>query len=257
MVINNFDKLIHTCLGAQILSAKFIKDKNIFYKSPINDFGKTYRGGVPVIFPQFANNGSLKKHGFVRDIAWELMYEYQDEEQSIIEYDCYIVPDIYPEWPYNAKLSLFCTMSSNSISIKLFVINTDNKAFTFNGGLHPYFAISSREQLAINGLEDISYSDSFPDIPFNLNGNSLIERLYDSKEPIQFYNGENWLTIKSSGFNSWMIWNPGQKGAASINDLPNEDYSKFICIEPVITNPKTLAPGELFIGELHISSSIS
>ena len=88
MVISNFDKITHSSIGAQILSAKLIKDKNIFYNSPINEFGKTYRGGVPVIFPQFANNGNLKKHGFVRDIEWDLIYEVQDESQAIIEYDC-------------------------------------------------------------------------------------------------------------------------------------------------------------------------
>jgi glucose-6-phosphate 1-epimerase len=252
MVVNNFDKILHSSLGAQIISANFIKDKNIFYKSPISEFGKAFRGGIPVLFPQFAHNGHLKKHGFVRDMEWDLMYELQDEEQAIIEYDCNINAEDFPEWPYNAKLSLFCEMANNVIVIKLLIINTDNNPFVFTGGLHPYFAISSREQIAINGVEDISYSDSFPEIPFNLSGNSLIERLYDSKVPIRFYNGENWLTIKSAGFNSWMIWNPGQEGASSINDLPNEDYSKFICIEPIINTPKRLESGELFIGELQI-----
>ena len=81
MVIKNFDKIVHTSIGAQILSSNFIKGKNIFYKSPINEFGKTIRGGIPVLFPQFANIGNLRKHGFVRDIVWELMYEFQDEKQ--------------------------------------------------------------------------------------------------------------------------------------------------------------------------------
>ena len=95
MIIKNFDKIVHTSIGAQILSANFIKNTNIFYKSPINVFGKTIRGGIPVLFPQFSNNGNLRKHGFVRDIVWELLYEFQDEKQSIIEYDCNINDDDY------------------------------------------------------------------------------------------------------------------------------------------------------------------
>jgi glucose-6-phosphate 1-epimerase len=125
MVINNFDKILHSSIGAQILSANFINNKNIFYKSPFSEFGKTFRGGIPVLFPQFANSGHLKKHGFVRDMEWDLMYELQDEEQAIIEYDCNINAGDFPEWPYNAKLSLFCEMAINVISIKLIIINNN------------------------------------------------------------------------------------------------------------------------------------
>jgi glucose-6-phosphate 1-epimerase len=49
-----------------------------------------------------------------------------------------------------------------------------------------------------------------------------------------------------------MIWNPGEEGAKAIQDLPNDDWTKFICIEPIISKPKILEPGELFIGELQI-----
>ena len=103
MLIKNFDKILHSSIGAQILSANFIKDKNIFYKSPFSEFGKTFRGGIPVLFPQFANSGHIKKHGFVRDMEWDLMYELQDEDQAIIEYDCNINAEDFPEWTYNAK----------------------------------------------------------------------------------------------------------------------------------------------------------
>ena len=106
MLIKRFEKIEHSNVGAQILTANFIKNSNIFYKSPINEFGKTYRGGIPILFPQFTNFGKIRKHGFVSDIVWELMYEFQDEKQSIIEYDCNICDDDYAEWPHNAKLNL-------------------------------------------------------------------------------------------------------------------------------------------------------
>jgi glucose-6-phosphate 1-epimerase len=252
MVANHFDKIVHSSLGAQILSAKFVNDKNIFYKSPINEFGKTYRGGMPILFPQFANKGHLKKHGFVRDIEWELIHEQQDEGQTIIEYDCNIDVEDCPDWPYNAKLTMFCEIGHKLCAIKLIVINTDNKSFSFTGGLHPYFAISSRDKIEINGLEGATCVDSFPDIPFSLDGNALIERLYESNQPVNLFTGENWLNIQCKGFENWMIWNPGEAEGLKINDLPNDHWDKFICIEPLITNPKTLKPGEIFISELNI-----
>ena len=58
-------------------------------------------------------------------------------------------------------------MANNIIAIKLIIINTDNKPFEFTGGLHPYFAINSREQIAIKGLKAALYCDSYPDIPYD------------------------------------------------------------------------------------------
>jgi glucose-6-phosphate 1-epimerase len=205
-------KITHSSIGAQILSAKFIKDKNIFYKSLLNEFGKICRGGIPILFPQIANKGNLKKYGFVRDIEWELVYEHQDEAQTIIKYDCHLDSQDCPEWPYNAKLSLFCEMGINLCSFKLIVINMDNKPFAFTGGLHPYFAISSRDNIIINVLDAASYLDSFPNIPFSLDGNALIDRLYESNKPVNFFNGINCLNIQCKGFENWMIWNPGEAG---------------------------------------------
>jgi glucose-6-phosphate 1-epimerase len=186
MLIKNIEKVEHSNIGSLILSANFIKDKNIFYKSPINEYGKTYRGGVPVLFPQFANIGRLRKHGFVRDIEWELMYEFQDEKKSIIEYDCNIYDDDYAEWPHNAKLNLYFEMTKNVITIKLIVINNDNKSFEFTGGLHPYFVISSRDNIIIDGIEFIQFKESYPNIPYKLNSNSTIERLYETNNSIEF-----------------------------------------------------------------------
>src|SRR6516225_9990491 len=34
--------------------------------------GAAIRGGVPVIFPQFAGEGPLPKHGFARSLPWAL-----------------------------------------------------------------------------------------------------------------------------------------------------------------------------------------
>ena len=118
--------------------------------------------------------------------------------------------------------------------------------------MHPYFAINSRDHITIKGLKAVSHRDSYPNIPFDLNGCALIERLYEGNKPLKFFNGENWLSIKTSGFNNWMIWNPGEIGGASMHDLPDEHWDKSICIEPVITKPITLAPRELFIGEFQI-----
>ena len=71
---------------------------------------------------------------------------------------------------------------------------------------------------------------------------------------IRFFNGYDWLKITASGFDSWMVWNPGSVGATRISDLPDEDWDRFICIEPIVlSEPKTLLPGDVFNVEMVVS----
>ena len=54
------------------------------YLSPISKAapGVAIRGGVPVIFPQFAGEGPLPKHGFARTARWSLLQQTQDGEEA-------------------------------------------------------------------------------------------------------------------------------------------------------------------------------
>lgn len=250
-------RLTHHKLGAQILEASFVSGVKLFYVSPISKLNPstTARGGIPILFPQFGANGGLKKHGFVRDCHWQLIQENSNEEEHTVEYALNIFPQDYPDWPHAASLNLQTVLTENRFSIQLSIKNEGFDEFSFTGGLHPYFEISSREEIQIKGLESTPFLDSYPNLEsYRLSGDALIERLYLDNPPISFYNGAQWLKISSTGFTNWMIWNPGKVGAALLNDLPEYDWNKMICIEPIVyTNPVVLNPSEMFVGELLIS----
>ena len=55
--------LVHRHLGAQVMQACLGTKLRMFYLSPLL---ASTRGGVPVLFPQFADVGPLPKHGLVR-----------------------------------------------------------------------------------------------------------------------------------------------------------------------------------------------
>lgn len=55
--------------GGQVVSVIF-NNVELLYLSPLSSEFKPARGGIPVTFPQFANNGALSKHGFVRNLPW-------------------------------------------------------------------------------------------------------------------------------------------------------------------------------------------
>ncbi len=246
--------ITHNKVGGQVLKAN-VFGIDLFYSNNNIILNKTNRGGVPILFPQFGQNGIYKKHGFVRDIDWNLINEEFKNDLIFIEYECNLNPDNKYNWEYKCKLNYSVKYKNNLLELELKIKNTGSKSFSFTGGLHPYFKINSRKEISILGLNDLEYIDSFPNIesPFNLNGESLIERLYISNSNINFYNGTNLLSLKSKGFDNWMIWNPGKDGSKLINDLPDNDWDKFICIEPIVMqNSINLISGEEFIGKLFI-----
>src|SRR6218665_3269405 len=55
------------------------------YLSPRSGFatGQAIRGGVPVIFPQFAARGPLPRHGFARSKPWQLVSAEQGEDDAL------------------------------------------------------------------------------------------------------------------------------------------------------------------------------
>ena len=248
---------MHDKKGAQVLHAALESGLELLYLSPLVDVypDNPIRGGIPLMFPQFGDSGPLRKHGFVRDLQWNLVAETQDAGVEHLSYALDIKATDFPEWPFDAALKFDVCLSLQMLSIGLSVQNTGAQAFTFTGGFHPYFAISSRKDIMLNGLEGLPYKDSFSgDNAYELNSDALVERQYMGNADIRFYNGSHWLKITASGFDSWMVWNPGSVGATKISDLPDEDWDRFICIEPIIlAEPKTLLPGDAFNGVMVVS----
>ena len=246
--------LSHTSFGAQLLQVR-LSGNEILYNSPLSkiESGQSFRGGIPILFPQFGNLGPLQKHGFARDVYWQLVKEDIHLDYTEIEYEYIIEKNHYYNWGNNAILNLKVNSSQNIIRILLQIKNTGISSFYFTGGLHPYFKIKSRSVIKITGMEETCFEDAFPVKNFNLNDDSMIERLYLNNNEITFYNGYSHLLIKSSGFNNWMFWNPGSECAKNILDLPNEDWDKFFCIEPVLNNKaQILKSNDIFKGELII-----
>ena len=250
--------LLHDSKGAQVLHAALRSGLELLYLSPLVASFPDHpiRGGIPLMFPQFGESGPLRKHGFVRDLQWTLVDEREDAVSKKISYLLDIKATDFPEWPFDASLQLNASVGLDSFTIELSILNSGNENFSFTGGFHPYFAISSRKDIQVNGLEALPFRDSFPgENAFELNGDGLVERQYMGDAEIQFYNGSHWLKLTSSGFDSWMVWNPGRTGASNISDLPDADWDKFICIEPILlAKPIILEPGKTLNGQLTVSA---
>lgn len=255
--------LQHRNRGAQVLQACGDGASSIFYLSPLSAAAMAVapaRGGVPVLFPQFADRGLLPKHGLVRTANWELLDEQVLQGSHSLRYLLDIEPDDYPAWPHAARLILTVATSPAGLTFKLHVTNTGNRPFTWTGGLHPYFAVQDVLQSRLSGLAGLSVQDRYDPAMLSQPQGDLqwslqpFERLYDACPPLRLDTGNCSLRLCATGFDQWMIWNPGQVDGGALADLPKGDWQRFICVEPVcVDRPVVLAPGANFVGSLSIA----
>ena len=54
------------------------------------------------------------------------------------------------------------------------------------------------------------------------------------------------LVVTTEGASNIVVWNPWEAKAADIEDLPDDDWTRFVCIEGAnaLDNAVALAPGE-------------
>jgi glucose-6-phosphate 1-epimerase len=224
-------------LGAQLLQPQLGDGSDIFYLSVLsmaNRGAQPARGGVPVLFPQFANLGSGRKHGFARNVQWGAL--------SDRHYQLSISPNEYDNWPHAAQLELSWEITSNTLQMCFTVRNTGSGAFEWSGGLHPYWLIPDLLQCRLTGFPSaIEWNDQ------------AYEQLFDTNAELVLHCGSYALELKTTGFTQWMVWNPGREGSNNLADMPPQDWKRFVCVEPVCASrPVTLQPDETFAGTLTV-----
>lgn len=258
MTNNTPQSLLHQALGAQLLGAALAPHDAVFYLSPLANTGAA-RGGVPVLFPQFAEVGPLRKHGYVRDMPWTLREHRQGAGLEMLCYTLDIAEGDIAAWPHAAELQLTVELRPGRLTMTLSVKNAGTSAFAFTGGLHPYFRVADLLQMRVEGLRGLAVRDRYrPALQADAAtvlalGREPFERLYDACPDLCLWTGQHWLTLSASGFDQWMVWNPGEEGAQQLADLPDADWQRFVCIEPVrVARPVHLGPGELFAGALTV-----
>ncbi|MBT8637310.1 D-hexose-6-phosphate mutarotase [Polynucleobacter paneuropaeus] len=255
--------LLQEAFGAQILQAQYDAKSPIFYLSPISKSGIPRRGGVPILFPQFADSGPFAKHGFVRNLDWDCIKRFDDgvlQQGTNSHYCLDIAPNIVSGWDHHARLDFITHISANELVLTLKVANLGLSSFSWTGGLHPYFYVDDVLKTGLLGLTGSALIDRY-DSRNNVDQSPLIifndepcERLYQSNLPVRLETQGRVLKLSSTGFSEWMIWNPGSVDSVHFADLPQGDWRHFICVEPVsVTNPILIEPGKEFCGSLSIS----
>tara|TARA_Y100001968_G_scaffold324142_1_gene362921 strand:+ start:3627 stop:4511 length:885 start_codon:yes stop_codon:yes gene_type:complete len=142
------------CNGKEILY--FDLDR---FKSP----GKSIRGGIPILFPICGDlpggilplsnrNFLINQHGFARDIPWKIQFL---ENHKVISLNLSASNKTLAVFPFNFFIEIQLKLDFDSLDINIFIHNFGKDRMPCSFGLHPYFRVSSLDNIAIKGLSEI------------------------------------------------------------------------------------------------------
>ncbi|UMR31094.1 D-hexose-6-phosphate mutarotase [Massilia sp. MB5] len=238
--------------GAHLLSWKNGADKERLFLSARSalDGSAAIRGGVPVIFPQFGQRGNGQRHGFARTATWRLA-SHADGQPGIPAHAEFhlnqddLAPAVKADWPYAFELRLRFTLRADALSMAFNVRNTGLDDFSFAAALHTYYALADFASTTLDGLAaPIAFSEFLDEIHPATPTLSL-------RQPA----GHESLQLQQQGFNEWVVWNPGAANAAALLDMADEEWRRFVCIEPARVDKQILRAGGEWSG-IHTVSSI-
>ncbi|HQX90937.1 MAG TPA: D-hexose-6-phosphate mutarotase [Thermomonas sp.] len=239
--------------GAQVLSWKpddgrerlFVSTRAVF------DGKAAIRGGIPVIFPQFGERGTLRRHGFARNQPWR--FAGVRDAAAVFELQ-YANGDAL--WPYPCVARLHIALSASRLCVTLEIENTGDAAFAFTAALHTYLRVEDIAQVAIAGLQGCDFEDSanggtlHRQSDFEVRCSGETDRIYnDVVAPLMLVDGARQLCIEQTGFADAVVWNPGESQCMRIGDLAPQEWQQFVCVEAgQVLQPVLLPAGERWRG---------
>ena len=254
---------IITLFGAHLVSWKSAGGAEQLFCSARSalDGSRAIRGGVPVVFPQFNERGPGLRHGFARVCDWALVDsgceagDDGDDGEDNASGTAFAVFALEPHdlprataqaWPHEFRLQLRVSVGGDTLAMAFEVHNRGAAPFAFSCALHTYHLVDQVADVRIDGVRDteLAIGDALDQIFYGIDGRTTLRA------------GCSTLTLEQDGFTDAVVWNPGAVNAAALVDLDDDEYQRFVCIEPAVIAPVTLQAGESWLGRYRIESSV-
>ena len=220
--------------------------------------GTAIRGGVPVVFPQFADRGPLPKHGFARTSEWKTVDAGTDPDGAVFALlrlaDSEATRTLWPH-PFLAELRVTL---AGKLEIALRVTNTGSEPLEFTCALHTYLRVEDVRRTSVEGLRGVRYLDKVAggeerteereEVTFG----GEVDRVYlEAPDRLRVRDGAagHTVVVEKEGFRDAVVWNPWAELARELPDLEDDEYLRMLCVEPGnVGAPVRLAPGESWNG---------
>ena len=213
--------------------------------------GAPIRGGVPVCFPQFADQGPLPMHGLVRTVAWLLVGAEMlagGAAQATLRHES--SEATRARWPHAFALEYTVTVHARMLRLALAVTNPGSSSLTFTGALHTYLRVDDLGATRVRGLHGARYRDKFLhrddvlETAADLRVDRPRDRVYHAAPPaLEVVEPRRRTALRAERFADTVIWNPGAERGAALDDLEPDGYANMLCVEaaacriPIIVEP--------------------
>lgn len=190
------------------------------------------RGGIPVLFPSpgrlkadlfeaEGRYGSLKNHGFARDLPFAIV----DESSSSLALRLEATDDTLSHYPWNFVLDLRLSIAARLLTYDVAIENKDEETMPCGFGLHPYFAVADKAKARVKTGATRAWDnrtkrhvDLPPAIDFT-QGEIDLHLVDHWTHTLDLDTGEGIVRVGASdAFRTWVLWT-----------LPERP---FVCVEP-------------------------
>ena len=215
------------------------------------------RGGIPVIFPQFAARGPLPKHGFARSAEW-LLADASGGRARFTLGDSHATRAI---WPHPFAATVEVEIAGAALRVALEVENPGASPMEFTAALHTYLRVRDVATVTVEGLSGARYLDSAANGAEHTDAGPLanmageVDRIYPGvTSPLSVIDRAEGMAarvtrVSMTGFRDVVLWNPGVERAAAMADLEANGWRRMLCVEAAaIERPVQLGHGELWRG---------
>jgi glucose-6-phosphate 1-epimerase len=243
--------------GAQVVSWRPASGGERLFLSERARFGPgaSVRGGMPVIFPQFNVRGPLPRHGFARNLTWQLARCEVGTDDALCVLQLTDEPTTRALWPHAFALELTACVRGDRLDVELAVTNTGDETFEFIAALHTYLRVGDIGTVQLLGLQGAQYLDFTRDVTLTDQDDALriygeTDRIYFGMDrPLRLRDGRNAVDITIQEFRDVVVWNPGRERSAPLQDMTPDGYRNMLCVEAALIEPaQALAAGESWTG---------
>ena len=254
--------------GGQVLSWRPTGQPPVLFLSDsfaMTGKGKAIRGGIPVSWPWFgkAPSPQLPNHGFARTSLWRLAEtEYDKDETSAL---FVLEDDANTRKLWNRKFALELKVTvGRTLKLELKTKNTGEEKFSVTEAFHSYFRVRDIEKAVLYGFDGQPYADAASSMGAMVQSGAIAlccetDRIYTHHEGTANLEdgGIGRRTIvKKSGSDASVVWNPWSSKAASMADLEEGEWRRFVCVETANLGrrPIEISPGGSHVMKAEIES---
>lgn len=207
--------------------------------------GEAIRGGIPLIGPWFGpgkDGATSPKHGWLRTSRWEL------EAAERIGDAAAIVLRLDGADPSGHGITARAFVSvGEHLTVEL-TVTAGDVPLDLEAALHTYLAVSDVRTVALDGFDGAAYLDNLDGLARRRQDGPLAlteatDRIYDVDDEVAVRDpgAERTLREEPAGSTRTVVWNPWAQGASGMDDMPDDAWPGFVCVETAACKDGSIA----------------